>query len=137
MAKNKKKPEPLPVPTPQDAEPSIDPVASQMLIERRRIVGLRKEMSEKDAKAWADSLALRLLPDVMAEIAFDVRYGSKKERDAAGEKVLRMNGMDRREATQATAPTIILNLGSGDKSTPWLDIKAKKPGKPSKDSEEE
>ncbi len=95
-------------------------MASQLLIQKRKQVRFSGEMSESKAKQFADDLALRLLPDAMALIAHDLRYGNKKEQDAAVDRVLRMNGFDRKEAQAAQTPTIIINMGKDAGPTPWL-----------------
>lgn len=73
------------------------------------------------AKQFADDLALRMLPDAMAEVAWQLHNGDAKDRAKAVEQVLDMNNMRRRDLAQGVAPTIILNLGNGNAGgVPWL-----------------
>ena len=73
------------------------------------------------AKQFADDLALRMLPDAMAEVAWQLHNGDAKDRAKAVEQVLDMNNMRRRDLAQGVAPTIILNLGGGNSNgVPWL-----------------
>ena len=73
------------------------------------------------AKQFADDLALRMLPDAMAEVAWQLHNGDAKDRAKAVEQVLDMNNMRRRDLAQGVAPTIILNLGGGNgNGVPWL-----------------
>lgn len=101
-------------------DPGTTPEA---LIQKRLHVGLptHGEMKPDAAKQWADDMAFKLLPDAMAEVAWNLRHGDKKDRAAAVEQVLDMNNMRKRDIGSGNTPTIILNLGNGDgASLPWL-----------------
>lgn len=105
------------------APPAAIMTASEELIQKRLHVGLPShgEVGLENAKKFADELALKLLPDAMAEIAWDLRAGDKKDRIRATEQILDMNNMRRRDVNQGIAPTIILNLGGKQSANvPWL-----------------
>lgn len=96
---------------------------SRELTLKRLHVGLPPSgpLALEKAKQFADDLALRMLPDAMAEVAWDLHNGDKKDRAKAVEQILDMNNMRRRELAQGNAPTIILNLGGGNgQGVPWL-----------------
>jgi hypothetical protein len=79
---------------------------------------------EAAIKAWTDRKAVELLPTVIADLAFDLKYGTDKQRAEARDRVLDMHGLRKREAAAGQHATIVLNLGDGGKSLtaklPWL-----------------
>jgi hypothetical protein len=79
---------------------------------------------EAAIKAWTDRKAVELLPTVIADLAFDLKYGTDKQRAEARDRVLDMHGLRKREAAAGNHATIVLNLGDGSKSLtaklPWL-----------------
>ena len=74
-----------------------------------------------DPTEWAKDKLAAMLPEAVAQLQWDLRKGSERVRSEAAEKVLKANGMDKREAaTQERQPTIIVNIGA-DSKAPWLE----------------
>lgn len=103
------------------AEVKSDP-AEVARAERHTSVGLRKSLKGDEAVKWAQDKMVELLPEAVANVAWDLRYGTDKQRAEATDRVLKANGMDKREARQeGQQGLIILNLGqTTDSSLPWL-----------------
>lgn len=73
-------------------------------------------------KQWADRKAVEMLPQAMAEINFQLKYGSDKQRQEAADRILDMHGLRKREAQAGNHATIVLNLGGEALAAklPWL-----------------
>jgi hypothetical protein len=100
------------------------------LRKRQLATGLPDGLEGDAATKWAQQKLVAMLPKAVAQLDMDLTYGSEKVKSEAAEKVLRANGMDRREAaTDAGRPTIILNIGDGAVSAPWLQRVTKKADK--------
>lgn len=94
---------------------------------RARLVDLPEGLTGDAAVTWSKDELQAMLPEAVAQIKMDLRYGSDRVKSEAADKVLKANGMDRREAAAVqTAPTIILNIGNGDTKAPWLERLKKK-----------
>ena len=109
-------------------ERTIDPMADAQLEpgdlelkKKKALVGLKQDLNADDAVQWSQEALKRLLPEAVANIAWNLRYGDKKERETATQRVLSANGMDRREAAQQSSNTIVVNLGGATTNVPWLD----------------
>lgn len=89
--------------------------------QRLTMAGVPKNLKGENARQWAEQKLQELLPDAVASLSWDLKYGSDKARQDAVDKVLKANGMDKREGVQAQGGTIILNIGSGSTNIPWLD----------------
>jgi hypothetical protein len=62
-----------------------------------------------------------MLPEAVAQLQWDLRKGSDKVRSEAAERVLKANGMDKREASnEGRQPLIVVNIGA-DSKAPWLE----------------
>lgn len=70
-----------------------------------------------EAEEYVESKKVALLPQAIAEVEFQLKYGDSKERIDAARDVLRMNGMLNRDAPTGVAPTIIIDMGG--KELPW------------------
>lgn len=73
-----------------------------------------------EAVKWSQDKMVELLPEAVANIAWNLRFGTAKERAEATDKVLRANGMDRRDQGVQTGGLIVLNLNGGKTDIPWL-----------------
>lgn len=94
---------------------------------RANLVRLPSNLKGDDATKWAQDKLVELLPEAVASVAHDLRYGSPKTRSEAADKVLRANGMDRREASTGGGGLIVLNIGTGGTDKiPWLQRLQKK-----------
>ncbi len=85
-------------------------------------LGLPVGVKGDEARKWAEDKLVELLPEAVANVAWNLRHGDRKEKAEATDKILKANGLDRREAPTATGGLIVLNLG-GDAATekvPWL-----------------
>lgn len=108
---------------PQDAE----------FAAKAALVKLPRALKGDDATRWSQDKMVELLPQAVAEIAWNLRYGNDKQRDSAVDRVLRANGMDRRDGNAAgQGGMIVLNLQTGNTGLPWLD--RMKPSSPVVDS---
>lgn len=80
--------------------------------------------SEDEIKKWADRRAVEMLPMVIADLHFDLKYGDNKARAEARDRILDMHGLRKREAAAGNHATIVLNLGGAEgalkQSLPWL-----------------
>lgn len=98
--------------------------AAETLIQKRSLLsGVPVGLKGEEAKAWAEQKLQDMLPDAVAQLNMDLMFGTDKVKSEAAEKVLRANGMDKREASVGRSqPTIILNIGGDTKvSAPWLE----------------
>lgn len=96
--------------------------------QRLTMAGVPKNLKGENARQWAEQKLQELLPDAVASLSWDLKYGSDKARQDAVDKVLKANGMDKREGAQSTGGTIILNIGNGATNIPWLDrVKPSRP----------
>lgn len=104
-----------------DALRKADPMAVAR-DQRRNLIDAPKNLTADQARPWAEAELAKMLPDAVANIKWDLMYGSDKARSEATDKVLRANGMDRREGNAAASGgTIILNIGAGQTGIPWLE----------------
>ena len=81
------------------------------------------QKSEQEIKAWVDKKAVELLPQVIADLSFDLKYGTDKQRAEARDRIMDMHGLRKREAAAGTHSTIVLNIGDQNalkQSLPWL-----------------
>lgn len=111
---------PTAVPQTQMAE---DPEAEVKFRQRRALAKLPITQPEGDAATeWSKQKLQNMLPEAVARIQWDLRYGSDKAQSEAAMKVLAANGMDKREAAASrNTPTIVVNIGTGDSKAPWLE----------------
>lgn len=69
--------------------------------------------SAESMREWADQEVHKLIPDAMASLAWDTRYGDQKARAEARAEVFRMAGIDRKDAGQfVKGGQIVINLGA-------------------------
>jgi hypothetical protein len=88
---------------------------------RKSIAKMPSNLKGDAATKWAAEKMVELLPEAVANVAYDLRYGTEKQREAATERVLKANGMDRKEANNGGSHgLIVLQLGEGDAKIPWL-----------------
>lgn len=73
-----------------------------------------------DAEAWVQKRSVELSVDALAEFERQMKLGDDSQRLATAEKVLRMNGMDKKEAPPQANAVIILNNPAGLAGMPWL-----------------
>lgn len=102
--------------------PKMDPTEVEYL-KRKALARIPEEaLGDDQATEWAKGKLTQMLPEAVAQVQWDLRYGSDKVRSEAAQKVLAANGMDKREAavTRVT-PQIIVNIGTGDTKAPWLE----------------
>lgn len=93
--------------------------------QRMELVNKPRGLKAEDARGWAEGKLQELLPEAVANIAWDLRYGEQRARSEATDRVLRANGMDKREAGNVgQGGMIVLNIGTGgggaDMKIPWL-----------------
>lgn len=93
---------------------------------RRQLAKLPDGLTGEAATQWAQEKLVDLLPEAVASLAYDLRYGAPKVRAEAADKVLRANGVDRREAAVGGGGLIVLNIGTGGSNLPWLERLNKK-----------
>lgn len=99
------------------------PAADVAFEARKQLAKMPEGLTGDAALKWSQEKMVDLLPEAVANIAHDLRYGTDKQREAATDRVLRANGMDRRDANAGMGGQglIVLNLGNGTGgSIPWL-----------------
>ena len=104
-----------------DEQAKIDP-KDLAVNSRHQLAGIPKGLKGDDAVKWAQEKMVELLPEAVANISWNLRYGTDKQRDEATDRVLRANGMDRKDAgSGGSHGLIVLNLGTGAvQDVPWL-----------------
>jgi hypothetical protein len=102
--------------------------ADEIAIQKRfSVAGMPPGLTGEAALEWSQQKVQNMLPEAVAQLQWDLRFGSDKVRSEAAQKVLAANGMDKREAATArTMPTIVVNIGQGDTKVPWLERLKKK-----------
>ena len=108
-----------------DALAKMNP-ADREFHSRAVLAQLPQNLTGDAATEWAQKKLVDLLPEAVASLQWDLRYGSPKVRSEAADKVLRANGLDKREASQGGGGLIILNLSQTDSNIPWLERLNKK-----------
>lgn len=100
------------------------PTAEVAYEHRKQLAKLPDGLEGDKALKWAQEKMVDLLPEAVANIAFDLRYGTDRQREAATDRVLRANGMDKRDAgaSMGGQGLIVLNLtnAEGAETVPWL-----------------
>ena len=97
----------------------LDPKEAAFL-NRAHLSQLPKKLTGDEATKWSTDKLVELLPEAVASVAYDLRYGTDKVRAEAADKVLRANGLDKREAKEADrGGMIVLNIGNAE-GVPWL-----------------
>ena len=112
-----------------------DPQAAQAE-QRMTLAQVPKGLKGDEAVKWSQEKMMDLLPRAVANIAWDLQYGTDKQKAEATDRVLRANGMDRRDAGQASdRGLIVLNIGTDPtvQNIPWL--QRVKPGGPKTEGE--
>lgn len=102
---------------------AVTPPADVAFQARKQLANMPDGLKGDAALKWSQEKMIDLLPEAVANIAHDLRYGSDKQREAATDRVLRANGMDKRDANAGMGGQglIVLNLGNGGgESIPWL-----------------
>lgn len=98
------------------------PPEEQAWATRKQLAKLPAGLAGDAAQQWAQKKLVDLLPEAVASVAYDLRYGTDKVRAEAADKVLRANGLDKREAAGGGGGLIVLNLTGADTGKiPWLE----------------
>lgn len=97
------------------------PQEEQEFLARKQLAALPEGLKGEQATQWAQEKLVDLLPEAVASLAYDLRYGTPKVRSEAADKVLRANGLDKREAREGGGGLIVLNIGTGATGIPWLE----------------
>lgn len=74
------------------------------------------ELGGEEAESWALQKISRLLPDAVAELEYQLKFGDDKQRMDAARDVLDANGLRKRDAMGASGQTIVLNVSG---PLPW------------------
>ena len=85
---------------------------------RRRVVGVPANI--EDPEGYAQAKAVSLLPEAMAEIEYQLKYGDDKQRADMADRVLDMTGNRKRDAIAGGGQTIVLNFSPHD-APAWAD----------------
>lgn len=91
-----------------------------LFLERARTAGMPASLAGDAAVAWSEAKLVEMLPEAIAALQWDLRYGSAKERGDAVQSVLKANGVAQKEAAVHSAPTIVLQLGDSITDMPFL-----------------
>jgi hypothetical protein len=108
-----------------DALAKVEP-EEQAFHQRATLSQMPKGLIGDAAIEWAQKKLVDLLPEAVASVQWDLRYGTDKVRSEAADKVLRANGLDKREASQGGGGLIVLNIGTEASKIPWLERLNKK-----------
>lgn len=87
--------------------------------------------NENNALDWANKWTRKLLPEAIANLAEALRSPDQAVRWKASERVLAMNGIDKKEAAVSGGQsTIVIQVNNKDVNTdlPWLQRKDKREG---------
>jgi hypothetical protein len=74
------------------------------------------DLAGEAAETYVTDKLVRLLPDAVAELEFQLKFGDDKQRMEAARDVLDANGMRKRDAVTAGGQTIVLNVNG---PLPW------------------
>ncbi len=97
---------------------------------RAQMAQLPQGLTSAGAVEWGKEKLATLVPEAVAQLMSDLRYGNSNTKSLAAEKILRANGLDKREAVEGNIrPAIILNINAGDSKAPWLERIKKDPKK--------
>lgn len=77
-------------------------------------------LSGGEAEAWIQKRSVELSVDALAEFERQLKLGDDTQRREAARDILRMNGMDKKEAPPQANAVIILNNPAGLAGIPWL-----------------
>jgi hypothetical protein len=94
--------------------------AHALFLQRVRAAGVPANLGADEAAAWAQKKLAELLPEAVAELQHQLRYGTERQRADAVDRVLNANGMAKKEANNATGSTIIVNLAGDMSKIPFL-----------------
>lgn len=85
---------------------------------RRRVVGVPQTI--EDPEGYAQAKAVSLLPEAMAEIEYQLKYGDDRQRAEMADRVLDMTGNRKRDALAGGGQTIVLQFSPADAPS-WAD----------------
>jgi hypothetical protein len=88
------------------------------LIARREIVPIPEGLEGEGAEKWADKRIVDLLPVAVAEIEYQLKFGSDEQRERAASKIMDANGRGKQEKSVGSNQQIIINLPAGAQ-LPW------------------
>lgn len=74
------------------------------------------------AEEWVQKRSMELSVDALAEFERQLKLGDDNQRRDAARDILKMNGMDKKEAAQGSNAVIILNNAAGLAGLPWLQL---------------
>jgi hypothetical protein len=82
-------------------------------------------LSSEGTREWAEKEIHNLLPEAVASLKYDIKYGDAKARTDARKEIFAATGIDKREANSfGKGGQIVINLGagaaSGDIQLPFL-----------------
>jgi len=73
-----------------------------------------------EAEAWVSKRALELSVDALTELERQLKLGDDFQRREAARDILKMNGLDKKEAPPQANAVIVLNNPAGIAGIPWL-----------------
>lgn len=75
---------------------------------------------DENIDEWFTKAARRMLPEALATVAAEMRSDNPQRRLDAAEKILRVNGVDKRAAVDGGNATLVVNLGNSASAFEWL-----------------
>lgn len=88
---------------------------------RSALAKLPDGLKGEEALKWSQEKLVELLPEAVANVTWNLRYGTDKQRDEATDRVLKANGLDKKDANATVGQNyIVLQMGAQDNSIPWL-----------------
>jgi hypothetical protein len=79
-----------------------------------------ENLSGAEAEAWVTKRSIELSVDALAELERQLKLGDDFQRREAARDILKMNGLDKKEAPPQTNAVIVLNNPAGLAGIPWL-----------------
>jgi hypothetical protein len=96
------------------------PTHTKLGLHMVNIKGTTTTPKVENVMEWTEKAARRLLPEALATIASSLRSDNEQRRLDAAEKILRVNGVDKRASVDGGNATLIVNLGQTASAFEWL-----------------
>lgn len=99
------------------------------LVTRLKSAGVPANLTPDQLPNWSKDKLLSMLPEALAELHWQLRFGTAKERGDAVDRVLDANGLRKKEGSTGAGGMVVLNIGGNAQleAVPWLK-RALKPG---------
>lgn len=109
-----------------EQDPNASPIEIAKVAHSQRLAEIPRPPSNSSAESmrdWAEKEIHNLLPEAVASLAWDVKYGDSKARTEARGEILRATGIDKRDAANfGKGGQIVINVAGAANgiSLPYL-----------------